>query len=85
MTKIYSTMENLRRWQSSRKAYRAHLTKLHQTVTEIMDSSEAIDNSKLDSLSTCRETATKGKSHWRAGHQNCWRDTELRGVRKGRV
>ena len=52
MTKIYSTMENLRRWQSSRKAYRAHLTKLHRTVTEIMDSSEAIDDSKLDSLST---------------------------------
>ena len=33
-------MENLHRWQSSRKAYRAHLTKLHRTVTEIMDSSE---------------------------------------------
>ena len=48
-------MENLRRWQSSRKAYRAHLTKLHRTVTEIMDSSEAIDDSKLDSLSTSVE------------------------------
>ena len=42
-------MEKLRRWQSSRKAYRA---KLHRIVAEKMDFSEAIDDSKLDSLST---------------------------------
>ena len=48
-------MENLRHWQSSRKAYRAHLTKLHQTVAEIMDSSESLEDSALDSLSTSIE------------------------------
>ena len=48
-------MENLRRWQSSRKAYRAHLTKLHRTVAEIMDSSESLEDSALDSLSTSIE------------------------------
>ena len=44
-------MENLRRWQSSRKAHRAHLTKLQRTVAEIMDSSESPEDSALDSLS----------------------------------
>ena len=48
-------MENLQRWKSSHKAYRTHLTKLHQTVTEIMDSSEAPNESQLDSLSTSIE------------------------------
>ena len=35
--------------------------KLHRTVTEIMDSNEAIDDSKLDSLSTSVE-----KLQWKA-------------------
>ena len=48
-------MENLQRCKSSRKAYRTHLTKLHRTVTEIMDSSEAPNESQLDSLSTSIE------------------------------
>ena len=48
-------MESLQRWKSSRKAYRTHLTKLHRTVTEIMDSSEAPNESQLDSLSTSIE------------------------------
>ena len=45
-------MENLRHWQSSQKAYRAHLTKLHRIVVEIMDSSKLLEHSALDSLST---------------------------------
>ena len=48
-------MENLQRWRSSRKAYRTHLTKLHRTVTEIMDSSETPNESQLDSLSASIE------------------------------
>ena len=48
-------MENLQCWKSSRKAYRIHLTKLHRTVTEIMDSSETPNEPQLDSLSTSIE------------------------------
>ena len=55
MQTVANEMENLHRWQSSRKAYRAHLTKLHRTVTEIMDSSETPGDSQLDSLSTSIE------------------------------
>ena len=52
-------MENLQRWRSSRKAYRTHLTKLHRTVTEIMDSSETPNESQLDSLSVSIEKLRK--------------------------
>ena len=45
----------MQRWRSSRKAYRTHLTKLHRTVTEIMDSSETPNESQLDSLSASIE------------------------------
>ena len=48
-------MENLKRWWSSHKAYRTHLTTLHRTVTEIMDSSETPNESQLDSLSASIE------------------------------
>lgn len=48
-------MENLQRWQLSRKAYRTHLSKLHRTLTEIMDSSETPNESQLDNLSASIE------------------------------
>ena len=48
-------MENLQRWRASRKAHRAHLTKLHKTVMEIMNSTERLQESELDSLSTSIE------------------------------
>ena len=48
-------MENLQRWRASRKAHRAHLTKLHRTVTEIMNSEERPLESQLDTLSTSIE------------------------------
>ena len=43
-------MENLQHWRSSCKAYQTQLTKLHWTITEILDSSERPDESQLDSL-----------------------------------
>ena len=48
-------MESLQRWRASRKAHRAHLTKLHRTVTEIMNSEERPLESQLDTLSTSIE------------------------------
>ena len=56
-------MENLKRWRSSRKAYRTHLTKLHRTVTEIMDSRETPNEFQLDNLSASIEKLQrKGKA-----------------------
>jgi len=68
-------MENLRRCQSSRKAYRAHLTNLHRTVAKIMDSSESPEDSALDSLSTSIEKLQqKAKAIGELDSKNCWRD-----------
>ena len=57
-------MENLKCWRSSSKAYHTHLTKLHQTVTEIMDTSETPNKSQLDNLSACieKKLQRKGKA-----------------------
>ena len=48
-------MENLQCWHASRKAYCAHPTKLHKTVMEIMNPTERLQESELDSLSTSTE------------------------------
>ena len=47
--------EDLKRLRASRKAYRSHLTKLYRKTDELLDSSEALDDSQLAALCTSLE------------------------------
>ena len=48
-------MEGVQRFQSSRKAYRSHLTRIYNKVSEIMESSETPSDSQITTLKSSLE------------------------------